>query len=620
MSLPDRELTRSTDGRPERAPSSPAPGRASAPDVTRVLALQRSAGNAAVSQMLARFVGSEHEQLGNTTHTAIDLGNGVVLTWGEVVALAGDEYGSVEELLADTRDPAGKARLRAALEHDGIPGAIAATLPRPTAAQVSAHDTKYIQLAMTNVTHFPDAGAAVNEWAKHHAAAIELAVQAGLANNPAGMQMAYLEEAFGEHFLTDCFSGGHVRTPRTQIVDFYTHTFAPRVAQPLVDNLRTRLIDALFREARPQTDLPDGILRGQVQDQVNPGVAAAIAGAGGMPALTEFIGLGVAGAISGAMHDQEGAAGVMVASDAHPEPWRAYGDTGLAKSPVSREEATKAIEEAKQQVDAAFLIGQQEGVARATAIAEDPPAVVHFAFNSSGLDPAGTAAVAGAAAYMAYRPEAVVQITGHTDPIGSDGDNDVLGQARADAVARGLSAGGVAPDRVHTGSMGEKLLLTRDPKQYSRNRRAELAWATGAGRQSGTPGPSDTEQATVRAMAKANRRADTTLVLRFVPRPVEERAHGPVAGGNAALPEWHWGRIDASFRTAVDDWIRTMVGTKLEAALDGVPQLDPQTSHVPITGTAITVHPRDRAKEIVRALLANPTRELGDLTGTPAGP
>jgi hypothetical protein len=46
-----------------------------------------------------------------------------------------------------------------------------------------------------------------------------------------------------------------------------------------------------------------------------------------------------------------------------------------------------------------------------------------------------------------------------------------------------------------------------------------------------------------------------------------------------------------------------------------VPQLDPVTETVPITGTTITVHPRDRAKEIVRAIMAAPTAELGALMG-----
>jgi outer membrane protein OmpA-like peptidoglycan-associated protein len=607
---------------PARVPAAPAMSPA------RVLALQRSAGNAAVSRALgartlARFVGTEHAELGNTTGTSIDLGNGVVLTWGEIVALAGDEYATVEELIADTKTDEGKARLRAALEHDGIPGAIAGTLPAPTPAQRSAHEAKYIQLAMSNIAHFPDGGEALNAWASYHAAAVELAVQAGLANDPSGMPLAYANEAFGEHFLTDCFSGGHIRTPRRQIVEFYTRTFAPRVATPLLANLRTRLIEALVAEASPQTSVPDWKLRDKIAGRVNPGIDNAIAAAGGMPKLTEFIGLGVAGAISGAMHDKEGEDGVMVASDDHPEPWRAYGDKGLHKSPVSREQATKAIAEAKAQVDEAFLFGQEEGATRDTVVATDtPPARVHFGFNSSALTGEATGAVSTAAAYMAYRPETVVRITGHTDPIGSDAANEVLGKARADAVASALTARGVEPGRVTAESMGEKALVTADPKQYSRDRRADLGWASDAAAAAGNGAqPSDQERSTQRAMEKAQERADAALVLRFVPRTVEERAGGAsVPGGNAELPDWHWGRLDAGFRATVDDWIRSMVGTKLETALDGVAQLDAVTETVPITGTVITVNPRDRAKEIVRALMAAPTQQLGDLMGEAPGP
>jgi outer membrane protein OmpA-like peptidoglycan-associated protein len=602
------------------APESQPATSSAPPSIARILALQRSAGNAAVSRFLrpaprptvARFVGSEHEKLGNTTGTSIDLGNGVILTWGEVVALAGDEYGSVDELLADTKTPDGKARLRASLEHDGIPGAIAATLPAPSKDQVKAHEAHYIQLAMSNTSHFPDGGAAISAWSKDHAKAVEIAVTAGLANDPSGMSMAYLHEAFAQHFLTDCFSGGHIRTPRTQIVGWYTKTFAPRVAGPLITNLKSRLVEALVREGSPQTHWPDAILRRKVEGRVNPGIDNAIATqVGGMAKLAEFIGLGVAGAISGAMHDHEGDTGVKVASDDHPAAWTAFGDGKLDKSPDSLDQATKAIAEAKAQVDAAFLIGQQEGVARSVAAVNDPPRRVHFAFNSSTLTPEGAAAVSQAATYMTYRPEAVVDITGHTDPVGSDGDNEVLGQARADAVAAAMRAGGVASPRVHANSKGEKVLISTDPKKYSLNRRADLVWATSASAASGNGAPpDDTALATLRAMAAANKRADTALVLRFVPRPVEERG----GTGNAPLPDWHWGKLDLAERGLVDNWIRGMVGTKLASALDGVKELDT------VTESGVTMNPRDRAKEIVTALMANPTRELGDLMGEAPGP
>src|SRR5918997_3881838 len=232
--MPDAERLAQVTERPP-----PRPPRAAVQAPAGLAAVASGLGNARFGRLVAparptlsRFVGSEHAELGNTTGTAIDLGNGVVLTWGEIVALAGDEYGSPEELLEDTKTPEGKARLRAALEHDGIPGAIAGTLPAPTKEQRAAHEAKFIRLAMDNVAPFPDGGAAISAWSRHHAAAIELAVQAGLANDPAGIILPYLHEAFGEHFLTDCFSGGHVRTPRKQILEFYVGTFGPRVAQP----------------------------------------------------------------------------------------------------------------------------------------------------------------------------------------------------------------------------------------------------------------------------------------------------------------------------------------------------------------------------------------------------
>jgi outer membrane protein OmpA-like peptidoglycan-associated protein len=600
-----------------------------------VLGVQRTAGNAAVNRLLtaarparprpgrarlARFVGTEHESLGDTTGTSIDLGNGVVLTWGEVLAIAGDEYATVDDLLADTRDDAGKARLRAALEHDGIPGTIAGTLPAPTKDQVSAHDAKFIELALVNASHFPDGGEAIGAWARNHAIAIESAVTAGLAADAAGMSAAYLNEAFGEHFLTDCFSGGHIRTPRRQIIDWYVGTFGPRVAGPLVANLKTRLVDALMREASPQTSVPDFKIRSDIEEVVNPGIDNAITGLGGIAKLAEFIGLGVGGAISGAMHDQEGNRGVMVASDDHPDPWRAYGDGDLSKSPVSREQATRAIAEAKAQVDEAFIFGEEEAVTRNTVPAV-PPERIHFAFGSSDLNAEGRSAVSAVSAYMLYRPDAVVDVVGHTDPIGSDSSNDALGQARADAVASALMSLGVAPMRVKSHSMGERALVTTDPKRYAEDRRSDFGWATGAAPApaSGTD-PTDQERATQRAMARAQERAETALVLRFVPRPVEEREQASVPGGNSELPEWHWGSLDATFRATLDDYIRTEVGARLESQLDGVTQLDPVTRTVPVTGTVITVHPRDRAKEIVRALLANPTSQLGNLTGDVPGP
>jgi hypothetical protein len=105
-----------------------------------------------------------------------------------------------------------------------------------------------------------------------------------------------------------------------------------------VAGIKQRLIDDLLREASPQTSVPDFKIRSDIADDVGPRIDAAIdSKAGGMANFRRMLGLGIAGAISGTIHDSDGAAGVEVASDDHPEPWLAYGDGKLKRSPTSFE-------------------------------------------------------------------------------------------------------------------------------------------------------------------------------------------------------------------------------------------------------------------------------------------
>ena len=46
--------------------------------------------------------------------------------------------------------------------------------------------------------------------------------QAGETSNPAVWRRALSKEAFADHFLTDLFSSGHVRTPRSEMQQWYT--------------------------------------------------------------------------------------------------------------------------------------------------------------------------------------------------------------------------------------------------------------------------------------------------------------------------------------------------------------------------------------------------------------
>jgi hypothetical protein len=134
------------------------------------------------TRSLQRFEGPEHKELGDVTNTNIDLGNGVVLTWGEIIALAGDEYPDLDTLRRDTATHDGRARLRAAMEHDQIAGPSSSRLPAPTGEQQSERTKTYILLALENVEHFAEGGA-FDVWANHHTTAINEALRAGFADD-----------------------------------------------------------------------------------------------------------------------------------------------------------------------------------------------------------------------------------------------------------------------------------------------------------------------------------------------------------------------------------------------------------------------------------------------------
>jgi hypothetical protein len=367
----------------ERASSMPSSARPRDP-VLAALVLQRTVGNAGVARLvrdarlggdgrrarngllaapvraLQRFAGPEHEELGNTLHADIDLGHGVTLTWGQVLAVAGDEIGTIGELLADPETEAGRHRLGASLLNAEVKGPAAAAL-KPSDAEKKQHYDEFVLLALQNADHFPDSGRAMAAWGRHHGEALDRAVAAGLGGDRHAINVAYAYEAFGQHFLTDCYSGGHIRTPRAQIIDWY-QAWAGRVTSRLIAGIKDRLIEDLVREASPQTSAPDAYLRYKIAPEVAPKIDNAIQNkAGGVTAFTRWLGLGIAGAISGTIHDADGAAGVEVASDDHPESWLAYGDGKLKSSPISFAQAAKAIAVAKAEVDRAYAIGAEEG-------------------------------------------------------------------------------------------------------------------------------------------------------------------------------------------------------------------------------------------------------------------
>ena len=77
---------------------------------------------------------------------------------------------------------------------------------------------------------------------------------------------------------------------------------------------------------------------------------------------------------------------------------------------------------------------------------------------------------------VASRPGAAVEIVGHTDTVGSEGDNDRLSQRRAAEVVKVLVAEGFAEDLLSAVGRGERELKVRtaDNVANEANRRVEV--------------------------------------------------------------------------------------------------------------------------------------------------
>jgi hypothetical protein len=131
--------------------------------------------------------------------TDLEIRPGLSLTYGEVVALAGDYYGSPEEL-TDELTPAVAEAIRGVTPQDE--GTFLLNTHRGW--------FDYAMLANKNQDHF-----APRSWARyahHHKEALTLA----LINRD--LDAALVRNAFADHFLTDAFASGHLRVPRSALV------------------------------------------------------------------------------------------------------------------------------------------------------------------------------------------------------------------------------------------------------------------------------------------------------------------------------------------------------------------------------------------------------------------
>ena len=116
----------------------------------------------------------------------------------------------------------------------------------------------------------------------------------------------------------------------------------------------------------------------------------------------------------------------------------------------------------------------------AAALAAQPPKPIGFTLyfdtNSTQVTTASRAQLEALMAEAARRQAVEVQVTGHTDRVGSDADNDRLSLQRAESVRTMLVRNGIKATFIRAVGRGERepLVPSADEQPEARNRRVEV--------------------------------------------------------------------------------------------------------------------------------------------------
>ena len=116
----------------------------------------------------------------------------------------------------------------------------------------------------------------------------------------------------------------------------------------------------------------------------------------------------------------------------------------------------------------------------AAALAAQPPKPISFTLyfdtNSTQVTAASRPQLDALMAEAARRQAVEVQVTGHTDRVGNDADNDRLSLQRAETVRAMLVQTGIKATFIRAVGRGERepLVPTADEQAEARNRRVEV--------------------------------------------------------------------------------------------------------------------------------------------------
>jgi OmpA-OmpF porin, OOP family len=101
---------------------------------------------------------------------------------------------------------------------------------------------------------------------------------------------------------------------------------------------------------------------------------------------------------------------------------------------------------------------------------------VFFDTNKTTLKPASTPALTNLFEYLKMKPSVVIELSGHTDSVGSDEDNQKLSEGRAQAVRAWLVKKGIDEKRITAVGYGETRPIDDNETAAGRenNRRTEV--------------------------------------------------------------------------------------------------------------------------------------------------
>ncbi len=105
---------------------------------------------------------------------------------------------------------------------------------------------------------------------------------------------------------------------------------------------------------------------------------------------------------------------------------------------------------------------------------------VEFSFNQTSVRAESQSSLQAIARFLRQNPNLAVTLTGHTDNIGNQEDNQQLSLARAGAVRQLLLNNQIAPYRVLIEGKGERepLYPNTDEVLRAKNRRVEISFST----------------------------------------------------------------------------------------------------------------------------------------------